>query len=88
MKNNQKHLALINRKLKEQSLSHIYLTHSKDICCARRILYKYIDNQVLTAWNIDLPRKVKNKPIKKNSENLRKSREYRNGKPMLILLNY
>ena len=63
--------------LKGQSLSHIYSTHSKDISCARRTLYKYIDNQVLTARNIDLPRKVKYKPRKKNISNPRLNRKYR-----------
>lgn len=63
--------------LKGQSLSHIYSTHSKDLNCARRTLYKYIDNQVLTARNIDLPRKVKYKPRKKNSSNSRLNKEYR-----------
>ena len=66
--------------LKGQSLSHIFLSHSKNIPCARRTLYKYIDNQVLTARNIDLPRKVKYKPRKKNSCNSKTNREYRKGK--------
>ena len=35
---------------------------------------------MLTARNIDLPRKVKYKPRKKNSSNSRSNREYRNGK--------
>ncbi len=66
--------------LKGQSISHIFATHSKDIVCSRRTLYKYIDNRVFTARNIDLPRKVKYKPRKKNTDKLRTDREYRKGK--------
>jgi len=51
--------------LKGQSISHIYTSHSKEIGCSRRTLYRYIDQGVFTARNIDLPRKVKYKPRKK-----------------------
>lgn len=66
--------------LKGQSLSHIFATHSKEISCSRRTLYKYIDKKVFTARNIDLPRKVKYKPRKKSCKDLRTNREYRKNK--------
>jgi hypothetical protein len=49
---------------KDQSLSHIYASHAKELECSRRTLYKYIDLRVFTARNVDLPRKVKYKPRK------------------------
>jgi IS30 family transposase len=49
---------------KGQSLSHIYANHGKELGCSRRTLYKYIDRQIFTARNGDLPRKVKYKPRK------------------------
>jgi len=49
---------------KGQSLSHIYAYHEKELGCSRRTLYKYIDKQIFTARNGDLPRKVKYKPRK------------------------
>lgn len=49
---------------KGQSLSHIFAYHAKELGCSRRTLYKYIDKQIFTARNGDLPRKVKYKPRK------------------------
>ena len=66
--------------LKGQSISHIYATHSEEIGCSRRTLYKYIDKQVFTARNIDLPRKVKYKPRNKNNDSRPSNKAYRNGK--------
>lgn len=66
--------------LKGQSLSHIYSTHSEDIGCSRRTLYKYVDKQVLTARNIDLPRKVKYKPRKKKCGSKTLDKTYRTNK--------
>jgi len=48
--------------LKGQSIAHIYATHENEIGCSRRTLYKYIDQNIFTARNVDLPRKVKYKP--------------------------
>ena len=51
--------------LKGQTLSHIYAHHEKelmDLNCARRTLYRYLDQNLLSAKNLDLPRKVKYKP--------------------------
>lgn len=66
--------------LRGQSLSHIYMSHSKDIGCSRRTLYKYINQSIFTARNIDLPRKVKYKPRKVTSSQKTSYRAYRNGR--------
>lgn len=47
-----------------QPLSHIYAAHGKEIDCSRTTLYSYIDKNVFSVRNIDLPRKVKYKPRK------------------------
>ena len=72
--------------LKGQSISHIYMSHSKEIGCSRRTLYKYIDQSVFTARNIDLPRKVKYKLRK--SSGIRKpfNRAYRNDRSYIEFL--
>lgn len=44
---------------KGQSLSHIFASHADDIGYSRRTIYNYIDKSVLSARNIDLPRKVR-----------------------------
>lgn len=50
--------------LKGQSVDHIYQNHSDEIPCSRSTLYRFIDNGILSAKNIDLPRKVKYKKRK------------------------
>lgn len=75
--------------LRGQSLSHIYMSHANDIGCSRRTLYKYINQSVFTARNIDLPRKVKYKPRKINSSQKSLNRAYRDGRSyneFLVLL--
>lgn len=65
-----------------QSIAHIYATHKEEISCAKRTLYQYVDQNLLTARNIDLPRKVKYKPRRKRmkpapDQNYRKGRSYK-----------
>ncbi len=62
---------------KGQSISHIYSTHAEEIGCCRRTLYEYIDKRVFTARNLDLPRKVKYKVRKKNTDKKVSSKAYR-----------
>ncbi len=66
--------------LKGQSISHIYMSHSKEVGCSRRTLYKYINQSVFTARNIDLPRKVKYKLRKSPGTRKPFNRAYRNGR--------
>ncbi len=66
--------------MKGQSLAHIYANHAKDIRCSRRTLYKYINRNVFSARNIDLPRKVKYKIRKPSGKKTTINREYCIGK--------
>lgn len=45
--------------LKGQPLGHIFATHTDEIPCSRRTLYNYVDQNLLTARNLDLPRRVR-----------------------------
>ena len=65
---------------KGQSIAHIFAHHKKEIQCSRRTLYKYIDLNVFTARNIDLPRKVKYKVRKSSSYNRAARRSARVGR--------
>ena len=47
-----------------QPISHIYLTHKTEIPCSQRTLYSYIDQNLFSVINLDLPRKVKYKQRK------------------------
>ena len=49
---------------KGQSIHHIAQNHADSIMCCEKTLYTYIDNNLLTARNIDLPRKVRLRPRK------------------------
>ena len=65
-----------------QSIAHIYATHKEEIGCAKRTLYQYVNDNLLTARNLDLPRKVKYKPRRKRIEpapnqNYKKGRSYK-----------
>ena len=48
-----------------QSIAHIYAVHRDEIPCSVKTLYNYIDMGILTARNIDIPKKVKYKPRKR-----------------------
>jgi len=50
---------------KGQSLHHICVNNADSIMYSERTLYNYIDSRLITACNIDLPRKVKYRPRKK-----------------------
>ena len=50
--------------LNGQSIAHIYAKHSEEIPFTSRTLYNYVEQNVLSVKNIDLPRKVKYKPRK------------------------
>lgn len=51
---------------KGQSIAQIYAKHQNEISCTPRTLYNYVDDRILTARNIDMPRIVKYKPRKVN----------------------
>jgi IS30 family transposase len=69
---------LIKRK---QSIHRICATQADSILCSERTIYKYIDQGILTARNIDLPRKVRYRPRKRSKpftvdRNCRRGRTY------------
>lgn len=45
--------------LKGQPLGHIFASHSDEIPLSRRTLYNYVDQNILSARNLDLPRRVR-----------------------------
>lgn len=47
--------------IKGQSIEHIFNTHKDEINVCKKTLYNYVERQILSARNIDLPRKVKYK---------------------------
>lgn len=48
--------------IKGQPIAHIFASHEGDIPCSRRTLYQYLNQNFLTARNLDLPRRVRYKP--------------------------
>lgn len=65
-----------------QSLSHIYANHRSDLSVSRRTLYRYVDECILDARNIDLPRKVryKKRRIKRKDKPESYPYKYREGR--------
>lgn len=48
-----------------QSIHHICVNNADNVMYSERTLYNYVDSGLITACNIDLPRKVKYRPRKK-----------------------
>ena len=71
-----------------QTVSHIFASHSNEINICRRTLYNYIDAGVLSARNIDLPRKVKYKKRKKEETVQRNDYSYRKDRTYKDFENY
>ena len=53
-----------------QPLAHIYAGHPDEIPCSERTLYNYMERNILSVANIDLPRKVRYKKRKKDSNKI------------------
>jgi IS30 family transposase len=51
--------------LQGQSIHHICCSNNDSIMSSERTIYNYVNDRVLTAKNIDLPRKVRYRPRKK-----------------------
>jgi len=47
---------------KGQSIHHIYFSHKDELFCSEKTLYSLIDSGLLSARNLDLPRKTRRKP--------------------------
>ena len=63
-----------------QSIKLIYRNHKNEIPCKVNCLYNYIDAGLLSAKNIDLPRRVKYKIRNKNKSKTKKDYSYRIGR--------
>lgn len=48
-----------------QSIHHICANNADELMCSERTIYNYVDSRLLTAKNLDLPRKVRYRPRKK-----------------------
>ncbi|WP_422784881.1 helix-turn-helix domain-containing protein [Ruminiclostridium josui] len=80
--------SLVSPLIKQgQPISHIFLSNSDVIPCGRRTLYNYINNNILTVRNIDLPRKVKYKPRKRHT-NITKDHSWREGRKYSDFLSF
>ena len=63
-----------------QSIKLIYANHKDEIPCSIRCLYNYIDMGLLSAKNIDLPRRVRYKVRNKNGTKKKKDYSYKIGR--------
>lgn len=63
-----------------QSLHHIMVNNSDKILCCEKTAYIYVDNGLLDAKNIDLPRKVKFRIRKRRSVQLKVDKSCRKGR--------
>lgn len=54
--------------LQGQSIHQIYVNYADTLMCSEKTLYNYIDHGFFDARNIDLPRKVRYRPRKKEQE--------------------
>lgn len=65
---------------KGQSLHHIVVNHLDEIMCSERTLYSYVNDGLLDARNIDMPRKVKLRPRKGEKADLKVDKACRVGR--------
>lgn len=74
--------------LKGQSIHHICQTHSDSIMLCEKTVYTYVDNNLLTARNIDMPRKVRLRPRKQKSVPFKADKSCRIGRTYQDYLKY
>ena len=65
---------------KGQSIHHICQNHADSVMCCEKTLYSYIDHGLLSARNIDMPRKVRLHPRKTKSVGLKVDKSCRIGR--------
>lgn len=53
---------------KGQSIHHIYSNNADTLMCSEKAIYNYINANIFSARNIDLPRKVRYRPRKKSAD--------------------
>ena len=74
--------------LKGQPLAHIYTNNKSIIPCSQRTLYSYIDKNLLAVKNIDLRRKVKYKPRKKERRVSLRKEKYAQGRKYVDFIGF
>ena len=65
---------------KGQSLHHICANHADELMVSERSLYTYVNNNLLDAINLDMPRTVRMRPRKKKSTALKVDKKCRIGR--------
>jgi len=73
---------------KGQSLHNICLNHSDEIMICERTAYKYINNNLFTAKNIDMPRTVRMSPRKKIKTSFKVDKKCRINRTYVDYKNY
>ena len=73
--------AVVSPLLKRgQSLHHICVNHADELMFSERTLYTYVNNGLLDAINLDMPRTVRMRPRKKKSTAMKVDRKCRIGR--------
>lgn len=91
---NEKEIQNLNNILKplivekKQSVHHAYINNKNLIMCSEKEIYNLIDRGVLEIRNIDLPRKVRYKNIRKSKTSYKIDKECLNGRRYQDYLNY
>ena len=68
--------------LKGQSLHHICLNHKAELMVSERTLYTYMDANLFSARNIDMPRKVRMHPRRKRPDTVKVDPRCREGRTL------
>ena len=67
---------------KGQSLHHICLNHRAELMVSERTLYSYMDANLFSARNIDMPRRVRMHPRRKRPDTIKVDPKCREGRTM------
>ena len=73
---------------KGQSLHHICITHADKLMISERTLYTYVNNGLLSARNLDMPRVVRMRPRKKKQKSIKIDTACRTGRTYADYQNY
>ncbi len=73
---------------KGHSIHHIAISHADELMTSERSLYTYVNNNLFTARNIDMPRTVRMRPRKKKSTNIKVDKTCRVGRSYENFLSF
>ena len=73
---------------KGQSIHHIVQSNPGELMYSEKTIYNYIDKGIISAKNIDLPRKVRFRPRKSNHDSLKIDKKCRVGRSYKDYLEY